>query len=253
MRKTLILLTTLASFSGSTAEYQFGFANTYVDYLSWKQGTQGYNGIDVSEDRDDHITWGIEAGITFDWGEAYGFMEAEKLDKDAEVRSQAFKASAHYRVHTNLTLYGQVYDYSESGGFVDEQNRVLGFGYLGWSSDNYWFKPFLGFHHVTSPFSDPFGNNISGYNGGMLGWNLGWFFNIGSASFMLTNWNEIEFARNHEYADYQNGDTGLNGAFGLWYDVSKKFYVGLQYRYFSNKLGVDDYGDALIWRIGYHF
>ncbi|TLU66688.1 hypothetical protein FE810_04020 [Thalassotalea litorea] len=253
MLRILSLLTGILFSALVHADYQFGFANTYFDYLSWNQGTQGYNGIDVSEDRDDHVTWGIEAGVTFDWGEAYGFMEAEKLDKSADVRSQAFKVSAHYRLGGEWTVYGQVYDYSESGGFVDEQNRVLGLGYLGISTETYWFKPFLGLHHVTSPFNDPFGNNISGFNGGMLGWNLGAFFSIGAADFMFTHWNEIEFARNSEYADYQNGDTGLNGAIALWYDISKHVYVGIQYRYFANKLGVDDYGDAIIWRIGAHF
>ncbi|TKB47896.1 outer membrane protein OmpK [Thalassotalea mangrovi] len=252
LRFITFVICLLCSFH-STADFQYGFANTYIDYLSWNQGTQGYNGIDVSEDRDDHVTWGIEAGVTFDWGEAYGFMEAEKLDKSATVRSQAFKASAHYRVGSDISVYGQVYDYSESGGFVDEQNRVLGFGYLGWQQKDFWFKPFLGLHHVTSPFNDPFGKNISGFNGLMLGWNLGRVFTLGSSQFMLTNWNEVEFIRNAEYADYQNGDVGLNGALGLWYDINRYIYVGLQYRYFSNKLGVDDYGDAVIWRIGVHF
>ncbi|MEZ8093463.1 outer membrane protein OmpK [Photobacterium swingsii] len=251
MRKSLLALTALAATAAlpAQAEYHYGFANVYGDYLTWTNGTQGFNGKDVSDDRDDHITIGAEGGAGFDWGEMYGFYEYEKLNKGSSERSQAAKFSIHYKLVGDFTAYGQVYDYSESGNgnAFSEQNRVIGFGYTGLTGDNFWFKPWIGVHDLTTGNSE-----AAGLNGGMAGWSAGFNFELAGQPFMVTNWNEIEFARNDEYKKMQNGSTALNGAVGLWYDITDTFYTGVQYRYFANKLGVDGYGDALIFRVGMH-
>ncbi|WNC68105.1 outer membrane protein OmpK [Thalassotalea nanhaiensis] len=255
MRKFIIALMATAAMAATTAqaEYQYGFANAYFDGLSWTNGTEGWNGGDISETREDHITFGIEAGAGFSWGEIYGFYEMEKLNMDSDLRSNAFKVSAHYKVLGNITAYGQVYDYNDSGfGDISEQNTVIGIGYVGWSSPDFWFKPFIGVHEVKSGQSDTSFDDINGMNGAMIGWNMGMNFTIAGEKFMLTNWNEIEVDRNKDYAEYQYGETGLNGGIGLWYDITERVYTGIQYRYFQNKLGVDGYGDAIIFRVGVH-
>ncbi|MGF1685956.1 hypothetical protein L4C36_04585 [Photobacterium japonica] len=251
MRKSLVALSVLAAAAAlpAQAEYLYGFGNVYTDYLTWTNGTQGYNGLDVSEDRDDHITLGVEGGAGFSWGEIYGFYEYEKINKGSSERSQAIKGSMHYKLVGDFTAYGQIYDYSESGNGVDmsEQNRVLGFGYTGLVSENGWFKPWIGVHDLSSGNSE-----AAGLNGGMFGWSAGYNFEIAGQPFMVTNWNEVEFARNDAYSEMQNGSTGLNGGVGLWYDITETVYAGVQYRYFANKLGVDGYGDAVIFRLGAH-
>lgn len=250
MRKSVLALSVLAAAAAvpAQAEYLYGFGNVYADYLTWTNGTQGYGErLDVSDGRDDHVTIGAEGGAGFTWGEIYGFYEYEKVNEGSEQRSQAAKFSMHYKVAGNLTAYGQIYDYSESKAALDEQNRVLGLGYVGLTGENYWFKPWIGIHDVTSSNGD-----ASGMNGGMLGWSAGYNFEIAGQPLMVTNWNEIEFARNDTYKVMQNGSTGLNGGLSLWYDINDRVYTGLTYRYFANKLGVDGYGDALIFRVGIH-
>lgn len=255
MRKSFVALSILAATvaAPSQAEYLFGFGNVYSDYLTWTNGTQGFNGVDVSTDRDDHVTLGAEAGANFSWGEMYGFFEYEKVNEGSEKRSQAAKFSMHYKLIGNATLYAQIYDFSENSGAFDEQNRVLGFGFLGLTGENYWFKPWIGLHDVTAGSANVSANpDASGLNGGMMGWSAGFSFNIAGQPLLITNWNEIEFARNDAYTLSQSGDTGLNGGLSLWYDITESIYTGLTYRYFSNKLGVDGYGDALIFRLGLH-
>lgn len=251
MRKSVVALSVLAAAAAvpAQAEYLYGFGNVYADYLTWTNGTQGYNGVDVSEGRDDHITIGAEGGAGFSWGEIYGFYEYEKVNRASTERSQAAKFSMHYKVAGNVTAYGQIYDYSENGAgnAFDEQNRVLGLGYVGLAGQNYWFKPWIGVNEVTTGNSE-----ASGLNGGMLGWSAGYNFSVAGQPLMVTNWNEVEFARNDAYEIAQNGSTGLNGGVSLWYDINDRVYTGLTYRYFANKLGVDGYGDAVIFRVGIH-
>lgn len=254
MRKSVVALGILVTVTTlpAKADYLFGFGNIYTDYLTWTNGTQGYNAMDVSDDRDDHITLGAEGGATFSWGEFYGFYEYEKINEGSEKRSQAAKFSMHYKLVGNVTAYAQIYDFSENAGVLDEQNRVLGVGYLGLTGDNYWFKPWIGVHDVTAGGAAAANIDASGVNGGMLGWSAGLNVDIAGQSLLITNWNEVEFARNDAYKISQNGSTALNGGLSVWYDFTETFYTGLTYRYFSNKLGVDGYGDALILRFGAH-
>ncbi|KXF79801.1 outer membrane protein OmpK [Enterovibrio coralii] len=251
MRKSVVALSVLAAAAAvpAQAEYLYGFGNVYADYLTWTNGTQGFDKQDVSDARDDHITIGAEGGAGFTWGEIYGFYEYEKVDRASSERGQAAKFSMHYKVAGNVTAYGQIYDLSQSGagGAFDEQNRVLGMGYVGLTGDNYWFKPWVGVHDVTTGTGE-----AAGMNGGMFGWSAGYSFEIAGQPLLVTNWNEIEFARNDAYTEMQNGSTGLNGGLSLTYDITDTIYTSLTYRYFANKLGVDGYGDAAIFRIGMH-
>ncbi len=241
------LLTLSATFPAQ-ASYLYGFSNVYTDYLTWTSGAGAYDGIDVSESRDDHIAIGIEAGAGFNWGEIYGFYEYEKLNKGSDDRSTAFKVTAHYKLFDNVSLYGHVYDLVDNR-FGGEQNRVIGIGYLGLTGKDYWFKPWIGVHDVSREVE----TGVSGLNGGMLGWTAGWNVDLGGQKLLITNWNEFEFGRSDEYQIAVNTKSnGVNGGLSLWYDLSPRVYTGLTYRYYSNKLGVDGFGDALILRLGIH-
>ncbi|MGF1707643.1 outer membrane protein OmpK [Enterovibrio baiacu] len=250
MRKSVVALAVLASAAAvpAQAEYLYGFGNVYTDYLTWTNGTQGFDGKDVSDMRDDHITIGAEGGAGFTWGEIYGFYEYEKLNKGSDERGQAAKFQIHYKIAGNVTAYGQIYDLVDNK-FGGEQNRVLGLGYVGLTGDNYWFKPWVGVHDASREGQ----SGASGMNGGMLGWSAGYSFEIAGEPLQLVNWNEVEFARSDEYqAHVGTKSSGLNGAVVLSYDITDTVYTSVTYRYFSNKLGVDGYGDAAIFRIGMH-
>lgn len=240
----LALSTTLSAH----ASYQYGFSNVYVDYLTWTNGKGAFDKLDVSETRDDHIAIGIDGGAGFSWGEVYGFYEYEKLNKGSDKRSQAVKLSGHYKLFENVTAYAQVYDLVDNA-FGGEQNRVIGAGYLGLTGPNYWFKPWIGVHDVSREGE----SGVSGLNGGMLGWNAGWNVTVGNQKLLITNWNEFEFGRSAEYQkSVKTKSTGINGGLSVWYDITPRLYTGLTYRYFSNKLGVEGYGDALILKVGVH-
>ena len=264
LRSTVIAATLATSAVMATtaqAEYQYGFANIYADYLNWGNGFEDLSTAHTSPggwdngSRDEHFTLGIEGGAGFSWGEMYGFYEYEKINWASNERDQALKVSAHYRLAgSDFTVYGQVYDINDQKFNSSEQNRVIGLGYLGLQGDGWWFKPWVGYHDISVDGAmDPQDHkDVQGSNGGMLGWNAGYTFKVAGQPLMLTNWNEVEFSRNDVYSKMQFGETGLNGAIGLWYDINETFYTGIQYRYFQNKLGWDGYGDAMIYRIGIH-
>lgn len=251
MRKSVVALSILTAATTALpahADYLYGFGNVYTDYLTWTNGNGVFDKLDVSDTRDDHITLGAEGGAGFTWGEIYGFYEYEKLNKGSDLRAQAAKFTIHYKIYNNITAYAQVYDLNDNA-FGGEQNRILGFGYVGLANEKYWFKPWVGFHDAS--LEEQAG--ASGLNGGMLGWTAGYNMTIAGQPFLITNWNEIEFGRTKEYrAAVNTSKTGINGGLSLWYDITDNFYTGLTYRYFSNKLGVDGYGDALIFRLGVH-
>lgn len=257
------IATTAVMTTAAHAGHQYAFANAYVDYLNWEHGVEDLRSTNAdgkNGNRGDHFTLGIEGGAGFDWGELYGFYEYEKINWSSDERNQAMKISGHYRIAgSDFTLYGQVYDINDNKFDSAEQNRVVGIGYLGLQGEGWWFKPWIGYHDISVDgvnlaYVDGVNDSseFQGNNGGMLGWSAGYAFTVAGQSLMLTNWNEIEFARNDAYSKLQYGDTGLNGAVGLWYDINETFYTGIQYRYFNNKLGWDGYGDAMIYRIGMH-
>ncbi|MBV7300548.1 outer membrane protein OmpK [Enterovibrio paralichthyis] len=260
MRKSVVALSVLAAAAAvpAQAEYLYGFGNVYADYLKWTNGDDKFGGVE--NNRDEHVTIGAEAGAGFDWGQVYGFYEYEKLDQASDSRSQAAKFTAHYKLIDDVTLYGQVYDLKDNK-FTNEQSRVLGFGYLGLNGQGWSFNPFIGVHDLSiDNTNEKFDaedklesyTNASGFNGYMAGWTAMYNFDIAGQPLMITNWHEIEFDRNDDYAAMQYGKIGHNGGVSLWYDITETVYTGLTYRYFYNKLGVDGYGDAVIFRVGIH-
>jgi hypothetical protein len=263
IRPTLIALSLISASVAlpAHADYLYGFGGVYVDHQNWDHGPTSIeynNGGDVA-DRN-QLVLGVEGGAGFTWGDVYGFFDYESPGKGANDRKTSFKGSTHiYLGDSGLSAYAQVYDHQSQG--MDEQNRVLGIGYTKLAGDNWWFKPWVGIHDVD--YSDSFsatGTRINGSNGYMLGWTAGYRFQAFNQNFTLVNWNEVEFDRKGSYATINGGDTGVNGAISLMWNANEHITTGLSYRYFANKLGVNNpatdnqtYGDALIYRLQYNF
>ncbi len=252
--KTLALVATaVAAMSAPVAaEQYYGFANVSANYLDWSGGTTDRSG------KEDFLYIEIEGGAGYDWGDVYGFIDFENPGKGEWNKDQsgddfsdqvriAAKGSVAVNVgDTNWNYYGHIYSISDSSGFY-EQNIILGVSYDLNTDFGLWVKPFLGAHYVHNNFIG------AGFNGGMAGWVLGYDFKLADQNFSVTNWNEIEFARDDVYQASNGDSTGLNGAVALWWNATSDFTLGVQYRYADQKLGSATYQNAMIFSAKYNF
>ncbi|NKF49719.1 ion channel protein Tsx [Shewanella sp. WXL01] len=253
--KTLALAVAAAATMTATtaqAEQYYGFANVSINYLDWTSNTTERSG------KEDFVYLEVEGGAGYDWGDVYGFIDFEnptKMNWKEEQKTQnpqkQFRIAAKGSVAVNMgdsnfNYYGHLYSISDSSGFY-EQNTVLGVSYDYNTDFGLWVKPFLGAHFVHNNFIG------AGFNGGMGGWVLGYNFKLGGQDMMITNWNEIEFSRSDEHAGANGGKTGLNGAVALWWNATKDFTLGVQYRYAHQKLGSAEYQNAAIFSAKYNF
>ena len=254
MRKSLLALSVLATTVAipAQAEYLYGFGDVSINYLDWSNGTEDRTGY-----QEDFMYLELEGGAGFSWGEVYGFADLENAENGADKARTSIKGSITYKTGLDeLRLYGQIYN-TNSGGFT-AQNDVAGISYA-FSGENWFFNPWVGFHHTMTTTTDfSTGNNISfsGMNGGMAGWVLGYNFNIGEQSFSISNWHETEFARNDDYAAVSGETTdelSANGALALWWNVTNNVTTGVQYRYTYNKLGTVGNQNAMIYSLKYNF
>jgi len=263
MRKSLLALGVVAAVSAvpAQAEYLFGFGSMYVDYQAWNHGFGNDNdNFDKEIKNRNQAVVGIEGGAVFDWGQVYGFYDYEGVDRSGDDRGASLKGTIHYNLtDSGVSLYAQVYntdkDDDGNGGALHEQNRVLGLGYTGLKGDNWGFTPFIGFHQINS-------GNIRGGNGGMFGY-VGYYnTEIAGQSFTFSTWNELEFARNDDYAKLQSTtfgtnesseSWGLNGSLNAMWNINQDWSTGVLYRYTVNKLARKDYQDILIYRVQYKF
>lgn len=252
----LAAATTAAMTAGTaSAEQYYGFANVSANYLDWTDGTTAR----TNGGKEDFAYLEIEGGAGFDWGDVYGFIDFEnptkgEWNKDyltTKDKAEAFRIASKGSIainmgDTNFNYYGQIYSIADSSGFY-EQNVTLGVSYDLNTDFGLWVKPFIGAHYVHNNFIG------AGFNGGMTGWVLGYNFDLAGQSFMVSNWNEIEFARASEYEVVNGKQTGLNGAVALWWLPMPQFTAGVQYRYADNKLGSATYQDGVVFSLKYNF
>lgn len=257
MRKSLLALSVLATTVAipAQAEYLYGFANMSVNYLDWSSDTTDRSG------KEDFTYLELEGGSGYSWGELYGFADIENLENGFDETRTSIKGSVAWKTGIEeLRLYGQLYN-TNSAGFT-AQNTVTGVSY-NFSGDNWYFNPWVGFHHTITTNSFQFDNSgnqlaaksFSGMNGGMFGWALGYNFNLGEQKFTLSNWHETEFGRKDDYlaASGESDDLSMNGAVALWWNATDAVTTGIQYRYADNKLGQTKLDQAVIYTVKYNF
>jgi len=242
MRNSALAAAIVATgFSASaSADYLYGFANVSINRLDWTDKTENHAG------KNDFTFLEIEGGAGFDWGEVYGFIDLENPHKsNNEGRTTTMKGTVRYNLgFAGLNLYGHIYDLNGAG--FHEQNRLLGVGF-NYRNASFFFQPFLA---VNNTESSNMGKTVSGFNGYVAGWVLGYSFNLMNQNFMFSNWNELEFDRDSQYV---GGKTGVNGAAALWWNANEKITLGLQYRYADRKLGAATYQDGFIYSLKYNF
>ncbi|MEQ6291206.1 outer membrane protein OmpK [Vogesella sp. GCM10023246] len=257
-RTTLIALA-LASCAGF-AHADYSFSNISANWLDWSDGTQERTQKGPFGGKNDFGYLEAEGGMGGNWGELYGFLDVENPDKSThedagQNRRYASKLVARVNVgcigNLPLQAYAHVYDFRDADFY--DQNRVLGLG-TALTSGNFWIKPFLGAHQE-------FKQGVGAHRNGMMGgWVLGYSFNLAGQSLMLTQWHEIEFAREDAYlAMAKDGEVvrarklANNGAVSLWWNASKDITAGVSYRYADHKLGAASYQNALISTLKYNF
>ncbi len=229
------------------AEQTYGFADVSVNHLNWSDNS----------DREDFVYLELEGGAGYNWGDVYGFVDIENPEAVGEETSDtAFRVAAKGSIALNLgdsnfNAYTQVY-HTNSGKFGFDQNFVLGGSYEYYTDFGFWFKPFLGVHVENNSGAGDAGKGYTGYNGFMGGWVLGYDFTVANQKFSISNWHETEFARQDEFR-FGAASVGQNGALALWAHLPYDVTAGVQYRYFDNKLGVKEYGDAVILTVKYNF
>lgn len=237
MRKSALAAAVMAAGFSATAsaEYLYGFANVSINRLDWSDKTENRS------HQNDFTFLEIEGGAGFDWGEVYGFFDLENPHKsNDEGRATAMKGTIRYNIGSSgFNLYGHIYDLNGSGFY--EQNRLLGVGF-NYRNASFFWQPFLAVNNTEN-------NDVSGFNGYVAGWVLGYGFNLMDQDFMVTNWNEYEFDRD---AEYVGGQSGLNGAAALWWNMNEKITLGLQYRYAEEKLGSPTYQDGFVYSLKYN-
>ncbi|MFI3245314.1 MAG: outer membrane protein OmpK [Ferrimonas sp.] len=240
----------------ASAEYMYGFADVNINWLDWSKRTErNSDGF-----KEDFYYLELEGGAGFDWGELYMFFDSENTFNGNDTRgsnSNTFKGNNSFRIASkiavgynlkyNLQAYAQNY-YVMGSGFYDSMT-VMGLRYNFFTDTGFWAKPFLGINYTRN-------DTWSGINGGTLGWVFGYDFIAWEQPFSLSNWNEMEFGRSNDYSGSgpNRRSFGLNGALALWWHLPQSpLTVGVQYRYFENKLAQDGYGEGVIYTIKYNF
>lgn len=153
---------------------------------------------------------------------------------------------------SNYTFFGKLYGQWENT-WGDDLDMFYGLGYLGWTGNWGFFKPYIGLHNQSGDYVSQKYGQTSGWNGYVLGWTAAYNFTLLEEKFVLSNWNEIEFDRNNAYAEQQYGNYGINGGLTLAWKFYPCWKATVTWRYFENKLGYDGFGDQMIYMVGYEF
>ena len=236
----------LFSHSAQALEYKNAFGSINAGYADWNSGFVNVHRGEV---------WKATAdfGINFKEAEFYSFYESNVLNHSVAGRNHTVSAMTHVRLFdSNYTFFGKLYGQWENT-WGDDLDMFYGLGYLGWTGNWGFFKPYIGLHNQSGDYVSQKYGQTSGWNGYVLGWTAAYNFTLLEEKFVLSNWNEIEFDRNNAYAEQQYGDYGINGGLTLAWKFYPCWKATVTWRYFENKLGYDSFGDQMIYMVGYEF
>ncbi|QZA37215.1 hypothetical protein K1713_04145 [Citrobacter amalonaticus] len=236
----------LFSHSAQALEYKNAFGSINAGYADWNSGFVNVHRGEV---------WKATAdfGINFKEAEFYSFYESNVLNHSVAGRNHTVSAMTHVRLFdSNYTFFGKLYGQWENT-WGDDLDMFYGLGYLGWTGNWGFFKPYIGLHNQSGDYVSQKYGQTSGWNGYVLGWTAAYNFTLLEEKFVLSNWNEIEFDRNNAYAEQQYGDYSINGGLTLAWKFYPCWKATVTWRYFENKLGYDGFGDQMIYMVGYEF
>ena len=245
-----LLLFTLSYAQADLFTPNYSFIDTSINYIDWSSKTQ------EKTYQKDFTYLEVEGGVGWNWGEFYGFADVENPtysynDTPADDLRFILKPILDLYLTNNFALHIQDFSLKSKTFYVN--NFATGISYLYKSDYGVWFSPFLAAHYQTSTY-------YSGLNGYIFGWALNYDFTLYDEKFKLFNWNEIEFARDKESYQLDDGTAigdgksyGVNGAVSIWWEINSHFTPGLQYRYAKYKLGSSVYQSGLIYSLKYFY
>ena len=232
----------------------FTWFNTSYNYLDWTGGTE--KRAEGKTNFTDFAYLELEGGAGWDWGEFYFFADLENPTKSwdntpTDDRRFVIKPILDVKLgDTNFYFHLQNYYLYSETFYVN--NLVPGIAYK-YTMGDFWIRPFIGPHFQQSTYYD-------GFNGYMAGWTFAYNFTIADQKFALSQWHEMEFERDEEHYQLDDGTPvgdgkshGINGAVALWWTPIKQITTGVQYRYSNYKLGLDDQARAIIYTLKYNF
>jgi len=237
----LFSIFSLSMYGSDFFQANYSFKNVSINYLDWSQRTK------EKTTQKEFFYLELEAGAGFDWGDIYMFTDIENPTKSYNNTSPnnlrfTFKPVVDIKLYKNLALHIQDYNLKSKDFYVS--NLVTGISYNIKTDFGLTIKPFLGSHYQSSTY-------YSGFNGYMFGWILLYNFELAQQKFLLSGWHECTFKRDTE--DGYDDNEGRQGALALWWNFSKSFTLGTQYRYASYELGSHEYQDAIIYSVKYNF
>lgn len=220
-----------------------------MSYLDWSKATEKKTA------HKDFTFLKIDGGFGYEWIDFFGYITLEnptKEYKEEYADNQRYVAftDIDIAIQNNFKLHIQDF-YTHSNTFT-VNDFVVGFAYRYQNSSGFWIKPFIGLHFTNDTYFD-------GLNGYMSGWTFHLPFKIYDESFVLFQWNEIEFAREKKFYEDQGtpiGDGksyGLNGSMSFWWYINDTISTGFEYRYAKHKLGNIEYQAASIYNFKYKF
>lgn len=242
----LFAISSLFSQSLLALEYKNSFGSINAGYADWDSGF-------VNVDRGE--VWKVTAdfGVNFREAEFYSFIESNVLNHSVAGRNHTVSAMTHVRLFdSDYTFFGKIYGQWENT-WGDDLDMFYGLGYLGWTGEWGFFKPYIGLHNQSGDYVSQKYGQTSGWNGYVVGWTTAYNFVLFSESFSLSDWNEVELERNDAYAEQQYGHYGINGGLTLAWKFYPRWKAAITWRYFKNKLGYDGFGDQMIYMLGYEF
>lgn len=216
----------LFSHSAQALEYKNAFGSINAGYADWNSGFVNVHRGEV---------WKATAdfGINFKEAEFYSFYESNVLNHSVAGRNHTVSAMTHVRLFdSNYTFFGKLYGQWENT-WGDDLDMFYGLGYLGWTGNWGFFKPYIGLHNQSGDYVSQKYGQTSGWNGYVLGWTAAYNFTLLEEKFVLSNWNEIEFDRNNAYAEQQYGDYGINGGLTLAWKFYPCWKATVTWRYFK--------------------
>ncbi|SFV51051.1 Putative exported protein precursor [hydrothermal vent metagenome] len=229
----------------------FTYWDVSYNYLDWSSGTERQSTFT------DFSYIELEGGAGWDWGEFYFFTDIENPthdwdDEPTDDKRFVIKPILDVQLYeSNWYVHVQDYYLDSNGFFVN--NLVTGIAYKFSGENGSFIRPFLGTHYQESTFYD-------GFNGYIGGWTLIYNFTLADQKMTLSNWHEIEFDRDKEHYEADDGTPigdgkswGINGAIALWWTPIKQITAGVQYRYAYYKLGYAGYSNAIIYSFKYNF
>lgn len=219
MKKIITAALALTAFTSTpTLAEGFGWTNIYTDYVQ--------NDVFLDGNDEEAFVGGIEGGYTEGALDVYGFSEYDTVGDTTFT-----KLTVHYTIVSGVSAYIQGTQFVSD--FGDTKTSLIGIGYTNLVSDTYAFKPYIGVNYVDGVGDDTV--TVVGWSG----------FAKVSDKVTLTHWSE---------SNIEDGFTA-QGDFGVYYELPKNLYAGLQYRYnLSDNAFHGDYhlDDAIGIRIGMH-